>query len=722
MHMKVILCCFGLLWALLSFSTGFYAQENKTIERWVQSGEQAIKYNLNLADSIGFEITKALPSASHRDSIYSLVFLAKLEKAKENYPGYFAWVKKFKQLEIKNNNLEGQLQTGILQLHAHRIKGNFKEGLHYSESLEKKAKSKRSFSALAQIYNEQALCMAEIGQKDSAEFLSDKAIQYARRSGRKNLLFESFHVQSQVYTQIGKYELAVSKALVAYKLAQSNNHLFGMVNIATTLGQQQLGIDNIRQANTYFSEAFEAAKALRSRSHLSKVYSLLGECSRKEGNLSAALDYQKLALESTPISSGTHILGFIYLNQGKAFADSGEYSMALESFNRALNEYAQSSFSDLSAQVYFQMAEVSQKNGHFKKALKQCQKALQLLRQEGHPFQIPNLYLIQSELHKKLGNTSASLSSLQEYVRFQQEYGRNQSAENMAELSELYLTEERDRMIAIQADSLERQQEQNELTQTRLEIAALRNNLQAYVIVAFCIFILLGIIIGYAIYRRRALEQRNKEAEMSQTLLRTQMNPHFIFNAMSVIQSYIYENDVKNSTKFLVNFSRLMRLILENSPKEFISIEVEIDILKKYLETQKLRFEDRFEFEIECEELVQQERAMIPPMITQPFIENAIEHGQLHTVDKGLIKICFQKRGDKLEIVISDNGVGRAEAEKNKKGKNHKSMATQITKDRIENLNQKYKTSGYLKLTDADEETKRGTKVLIALPYKTEDK
>jgi sensor histidine kinase YesM len=95
---------------------------------------------------------------------------------------------------------------------------------------------------------------------------------------------------------------------------------------------------------------------------------------------------------------------------------------------------------------------------------------------------------------------------------------------------------------------------------------------------------------------------------------------------MSVIQSYIYENDTVNSSKFLVNFSRLMRLILENSPKEFIPIETEVEILQKYLETQTLRFEDRFSYSIILSDEIDKERAVIPPMITQPFIENAIEH------------------------------------------------------------------------------------------------
>ena len=214
--------------------------------------------------------------------------------------------------------------------------------------------------------------------------------------------------------------------------------------------------------------------------------------------------------------------------------------------------------------------------------------------------------------------------------------------------------------------------------------------------------------------------QQQKEAEMLQTLLRTQMNPHFIFNSMSVIQSYIYDNDIKNSSKFLVNFSRLIRLILENSSKEFIPISTEVEILQKYLETQKLRFEERFEFSVEIDDNMMLEHALIPPMITQPFIENAIEHGQLHTIEGGFIRVVFSKKNEMLEINIEDNGVGIKNSIKNNKSKDHTSMALNITRERITNLNKKYKTSGYLIMEDYNKKLETGTKVLISLPYKVD--
>jgi sensor histidine kinase YesM len=149
-------------------------------------------------------------------------------------------------------------------------------------------------------------------------------------------------------------------------------------------------------------------------------------------------------------------------------------------------------------------------------------------------------------------------------------------------------------------------------------------------------------------------------------------------------------------------------------------METEMEILSKYLAMQKLRFQERFEYEIEADDTLLEENAHIPPMITQPFIENAIEHGQLHTIEGGFIRVTFTKVGKMLHITIIDNGIGRKASKKKKKSSAHKSMAMEITAERIDNLNKKFRTDGYLHIEDYNKEEETGTKVLISLPYTTE--
>ena len=160
--------------------------------------------------------------------------------------------------------------------------------------------------------------------------------------------------------------------------------------------------------------------------------------------------------------------------------------------------------------------------------------------------------------------------------------------------------------------------------------------------------------------------------------------------------------------------------ILENSSKEFIPITTEVEILEKYLEMQKLRFQDRFEYEIDVDFQLYDEHANIPPMITQPFIENAIEHGQLHTIEGDSISVHFSKEDGMLCISITDNGIGRKKSRALKKSSAHNSMAMDITGQRITHLNRKYKSDGKLEIEDFNKELQSGTKVLISLPYTTD--
>jgi sensor histidine kinase YesM len=281
-------------------------------------------------------------------------------------------------------------------------------------------------------------------------------------------------------------------------------------------------------------------------------------------------------------------------------------------------------------------------------------------------------------------------------------------------MTEGNLREERERLIEFQKESIERQKKEEEIESLQLS----RQLFIAGIVIGL-------VIIGFIFYilrlRQEKLKQKQREMELSQSLLRTQMNPHFIFNAMSVIQSYIYANDPDKSSQFLVNFSRLIRLILENSPKEFIPIELEIEILEKYLQAQKMRFENRFSYSIEVDESLLNASAMVPPMITQPFVENAIEHGQLHTLIDGCINISITEENKMLQIIISDNGVGRKGSKNTQKIKSHNSMAIDITRERIRIINQKYKTKGNLKILDYDELNEIGTEVIIKIPLKFEN-
>jgi two-component sensor histidine kinase len=328
--------------------------------------------------------------------------------------------------------------------------------------------------------------------------------------------------------------------------------------------------------------------------------------------------------------------------------------------------------------------------------------------------QIAIAFALLAKIKAQKGDLNAAMKYQQAYSDWLAKSPVWRSAARIEEMTSSNLREERERLIDFQRASIEKAQKER-------KIIELQKDRQLFISIIFIVAIIFGVVIFILRIQQNRIKQEQREAELSQTLLRTQMNPHFVFNAMSVIQSYIYENDPEKSSQFLVKFSRLMRLILENSPKEFIPIELEIEILDKYLATQKMRFENRFEYTLDISDDLLFNKAMVPPMITQPFIENAIEHGQLHTVKNGHIIVQMRTDGQSLLLRIEDNGVGRKKSQKTKKIRTHKSMAIDITKERIEIINKKYKFNGSLIFEDLNKEQQTGTVVKLVLPLRYED-
>ncbi len=216
---------------------------------------------------------------------------------------------------------------------------------------------------------------------------------------------------------------------------------------------------------------------------------------------------------------------------------------------------------------------------------------------------------------------------------------------------------------------------------------------------------------------QQRLSLENELLEMERKALRLQMNPHFIFNALDSISSFIFVKDAKQAVRYLNNFAKLMRLTLESSMEHVHPVETELSILKNYLELEKLRFNDKFEYELELDEDIDYDVGL-PPMLIQPHVENAILHGLKPLTKPGLLKISFKVDGDNLCCIIDDNGVGRSAKKSELSTKGHRSMATQINKDRIALLQRSIKGEVALKIIDKMDENGKacGTTVIIKLP------
>lgn len=222
---------------------------------------------------------------------------------------------------------------------------------------------------------------------------------------------------------------------------------------------------------------------------------------------------------------------------------------------------------------------------------------------------------------------------------------------------------------------------------------------------------------------KRVLEIEKQLFDLEQKSLRLQMNPHFIFNSLNSIQSFIVNNDSDRATLYLAKFAQLMRLILSNSREPYVPVKDELKALVYYMDIENLRFENKFDYNIHIDPDIDDDFLGIPPMIIQPYVENAIHHGIINKRGRGKISVILslKDKDDAILCVVEDDGVGREKAEelKNLTGLIHKSQGMIITKERLEILNKQVKGKISVNVIDMkDEEGKAaGTKVEIIIPF-----
>jgi streptogramin lyase len=215
--------------------------------------------------------------------------------------------------------------------------------------------------------------------------------------------------------------------------------------------------------------------------------------------------------------------------------------------------------------------------------------------------------------------------------------------------------------------------------------------------------------------------QAKKEAELELKALRSQMNPHFMFNSLNSIKNYILQNKPKIAAEYLSNFAHLIRLILQNSRERSISLQEEIETLILYIDLEKLRFDNEFDFQCAIDKGVDVNTVQIPPMILQPYIENAIWHGLMHKKSKGVLTLNILNLESKgIQCIVEDNGVGREKSMATKDGftKKYKSMGMGITKDRIAIINKMDALGITIEIIDkySAENQAEGTRVVVTIP------
>lgn len=241
------------------------------------------------------------------------------------------------------------------------------------------------------------------------------------------------------------------------------------------------------------------------------------------------------------------------------------------------------------------------------------------------------------------------------------------------------------------------------------------NRQQQYMIIALGGALVLAAILGIVLWRRRQLTVKLKQTALEQRLLRSQMEPHFIFNTLSVLQSFIRNNEGEKAIRYLNQFARLLRITLENSRESFVPLKDEVHALENYLSLQAMRFEGSFDYHVQVYDMYEEDELLIPPMLLQPFVENAIMHGMKQLNHKGHIEVTITKELHVLHCVIDDNGSG---IQTPATPVQRRSLSTIITQERLAILSRQTKQPAGISIVDKRKEQSEGTRVVLQIPFR----
>ncbi|MCZ4244140.1 sensor histidine kinase [Pedobacter punctiformis] len=297
-----------------------------------------------------------------------------------------------------------------------------------------------------------------------------------------------------------------------------------------------------------------------------------------------------------------------------------------------------------------------------------------------------------------IGEPNNALKSSLEALEIQKENFETENTQAVAEMNALYQIQAKD-------NSIKSLNEDIKLNMLQLE----RSRLILLVTALIILLLLIFIVLFYSIYKQRKLKQEKENVQLQQQLLRTQMEPHFIFNTLSALQSFIRLDEKDEAIKYLNQFSRLLRSSLELSREKLVPLGQEIEALNNYLSLQQMRYNYVFRFNIQMPEQEDLDTLMIPPMLVQPFVENAILHGVDLSDKNGFISIDFMLEEKTLKVNITDSGKAIVENKTDK----HQSLSGMISKERLELLGKERNQEAGIK---SDVNLNGGTTVSLNIP------
>ena len=529
---------------------------------------------------------------------------------------------------------------------------------------------------------------------------------------------------------------AIFKSLL--KSDQENRtFIYGLARCYSSLGVIFSQEGNYYESLDNYQSGLELYKKINQKNSISKSYNNIGIVYKSRGNNAKALEYFKNALkiqeeigEQTMPVTLTNI-GVIYFESTNLPQAYSYYTKAEKLFATIENTRGLALLQNYWGDYYVKTKAADKAETHYKQALELYESMQNKFGASLALYNLGTLYFEQNKHEQAMPLASKSLEYAKEIGVLDQTYHSEKlisdiySAQNQPALS---LQHYKNYIIA--RDSLNTMESTKKFDRAEMDFEFQKRealfqekNKREHLLIIFSVIgalLLIGLI--FVLINRHQVKRRltlQKEvAEYEQKALHLQMNPHFVFNCLGSISSFIVQNGTDSALKYLSKFSKLMRLTLEYSKDALIPIDKEIESLQNYLELEQLRFHDKFDFKIQSSENVEFNMGL-PPLLIQPFVENAILHGLVPKEGNGMIIVDFDVQNDQLVCTIWDNGIGitKSAAIKENSMKAHKSMALEITKKRLEIMEATISKSAQIEIKELEENNVvTGTRVTLRLP------
>lgn len=512
----------------------------------------------------------------------------------------------------------------------------------------------------------------------------------------------------------GNYEEAISLFIKTYSLFEKAGNERGMLKVLGALGNLNMQLPDYEQAISYYEKAYDRFRKIEDIEGAVTTLMNIGICYTNLDQYEKAEENYRLAYDESIKSGYRKLAAQCLANRAILFQYTERYTEALELSNEACRIFDDLGDEIEKASCMKDIGVTLFKQGHYTQALEKYLQSYDLIKESGKIGSIEALFEKIVVAYDSLRNYKEAFSYSILLHEIKDSLYNSETHEQVLELRSKFELEQKEKEIEIQNLLIEKQNSEMDRYERERWL--------------FIILIVLLALSAWLFFNRFKLKQKNKEEnlmrkniETEQHLLRSQMNPHFIFNSLNSIQGLISSNDSYLAEMYLSKFAQLVRSILENSKKTSLSLSEDINNLKLYLDLESMRFGDSFKYKLIIDPVIDTDNVFIPPLLVQPFVENSIKHGLIKmTGRKGVIKIDYFRQGEYLMVVVEDNGIGRDTSSKLKeRGSNHKSLGMKVTQERLDSLNKQLKTQASAEIIDLFDDSggAAGTKVVIKIPY-----